>query len=74
VVVVAGRIPLDRIDREARQVHFWRSLLTMVGGLLFGVGWLAAKVAGACWLALVWSVTAVRLGWQEGRRGSARSD
>jgi hypothetical protein len=71
---MAGRIPLDRINREARQVRFWRALLTVLGGVLFGMGWVSAKVVQVFWLATVWSVTAVRLGWQEGRRGSARPD
>jgi hypothetical protein len=61
------RVPLDRINEQARRVPFWRTVLTAIAGLLFAVGWLAAKAFGLLWLVLVWSVTAVRVGWQEGR-------
>jgi hypothetical protein len=66
---------VDRVSTEARRVEFTavavsaiRTLLTVVAGVLYGVGWIAARVFAAAWLCLVWSATAVRLGWQEGRR------
>lgn len=68
------QIPLDRITEEARRVRFWRTVLTVLAGLLFGVGWLVAKGFGVAWLAACWSAAAVRVGWQEARRGAARSD
>jgi uncharacterized membrane protein YedE/YeeE len=57
-----------RITREARDIHFWRTVLAVLAGVLFGLGWVVAKVFGVAWLALTWTATAVRLGWQEGRK------
>jgi hypothetical protein len=42
--------------------------LLLLGGVLFGAGWLARR---ALWPSLVWCGKAVRLGWQEGRAGQA---
>lgn len=67
-------IPLDRIAAEARQIRFWRTVLTTLAGLLFGLGWLAAKGFAVVWLAVAWSSAAVKVGWQEARRGTARTD
>jgi hypothetical protein len=63
-----NRVPVERITREAREIHFWRTVLTLVAGLLYGVGWVVAKLFTGFWLVLTWCFTAVRLGWQEGRR------
>lgn len=59
---------LDRITAEARQVHFWRTVLTVIAALLFGLGWVVARAFGLLWLVMAWTATAVRLGWQEGRK------
>lgn len=74
MAVPSVEIPLDRITEQARQVKFWRSVLMALAGVLFGVGWLVAKGFGVLWLAVCWSAAAVRVGWQEARRGAARSD
>ena len=42
-----------------------RLLLTTLTAVLFAAGWMAGKVV---WPSLVWSATAVRLGWEEGRK------
>lgn len=63
---------LDRITAEARQVHFWRTVLTLIAGLLFGIGWVAYKASAVLWLAITWSGTAVRLGWRDARASSKR--
>jgi len=57
----------ERITVEARQIHFWRTVLTVVAGLLFGVGWVAAKSLAALWLVVAWCAAAVKVGWQEAR-------
>lgn len=67
MTAVLERVPLDRISAQAREVHFWRTVLTLIAAVLYGLGWTAAKVLGALWLALTWSATAVRVGWQEAR-------
>lgn len=61
------RVPVDQISEQAKEVRFWRTVLTMLAGLLFGLGWLAAKGFAVAWLALSWSVIAVRVGWREAR-------
>lgn len=68
MAAVVERVPLERITAQARQVRFWRTVLTVIAGVLFAAGWLAAKAFALAWLVLVWSVTAVRLGWAEGRK------
>lgn len=42
-----------------------RAVATALGAVLFAAGWLAGSVA---WPALLWCGSAVRLGWQEGRK------
>lgn len=68
-----ARVPVERITAEAKQARFWRSVLRLLAGALFGLGWLTAKTFAVLWLAAVWSATAVRIGWQEARRGAART-
>lgn len=66
---VLGRVPVDRITVEARQVHPGRLVLTVLAGVLYGIGWLAAKVLGGLWLAVAWAGTAVKVGWTDARKG-----
>lgn len=69
-MAVLDRVPVDRISSEARDVHFGRTVLTLLAAVLYGVGWVVAKVFGLLWLAVAWSGTAVKVGWQDARRGS----
>jgi uncharacterized membrane protein YedE/YeeE len=64
------RVPVDRISTEARQVRFSRVLLTVIAGLLFGLGWVVAKASGLAWLCLAWSAVAVKVGFEAGRASS----
>lgn len=57
----------ERITAEARETHFWRTVLTVIAGLLFGIGWIAYKAVAGLWFALAWVGTAVKVGWQEAR-------
>ena len=68
MTAITERLPLDEINRQARDVHFWRTVLTLVAALLFGLGWILAKTFAVLWLAAAWSFTAVKVGWQEGRK------
>lgn len=68
---VLARVPVDRINRQAREIHFWRTVLTVLAGLLFGLGWLAAKAFAVAWLAMTWAAVAVKVGWQEARTPAA---
>lgn len=62
------RIPLERITTEAREVHFGRTVATFIAGLLWMLGWVVAKAFGVVWFAAAWSATAVKVGWDEGRK------
>ena len=68
------RVPVGRINEQARQVHFRRTVATILAGVLWMVGWLAGKTLGLVWLALAWVATAVRIGWTDarGERGQPR--
>lgn len=66
-MTVLEHVPIDRITAEARQVNFRRFALTLLAGLLWLIGWTAGKALGGVWLALAWSVTAIRVGWAEAR-------
>lgn len=61
------RVPLESISAQARQVRFWRTVLTVIAGVLFGAGWVAAKALGVAWLGAAWCAVAVREGWREAR-------
>lgn len=72
------RVPVDRITTEAREVDFVRTLLAVLGGLLYGLGWIAAKtcllavrvfgrVFAALWVAAAWAAVAVKIGWVDAR-------
>ena len=66
---VTERIPLDRIDRRARQARPGRAVLVLIASVLFGLGWAAYKTCAVTWLALAWCGSAVIEGWQEARAG-----
>jgi hypothetical protein len=70
MVTLVGRVPLEEINTQARQVEFGRVLLTVIAAVLFGVGWLAGKTFSLLWLGLAWSVVAVKVGWKQGRAGT----
>lgn len=67
------RVPVDQINEQAKEVRFWRTVLTVIAGLLFALGWLAAKGFAVTWLAVSWSVVAVRVGWSEARGPAGKS-
>jgi len=61
---LAERVPLDEITAQARAVHPGRTLLTVIAAVLFGVGWVTARVFAVAWLAAMWCGVAVREGWR----------
>lgn len=71
---VLDRIPVDRITDEAREVRFGYTVLTVLAGILFGLGWLVAKGFGALWFVLAWCGTAVKVGWKSARPPQAGGD
>lgn len=62
------QVMTDRITAEARQIRFWRTVLTVIAGLLFGLGWLTCKVLRGLWLVVAWCSAAVKVGFQEARK------
>jgi hypothetical protein len=65
---VLERVPVDRIDAQARQVEVGRLLLTVFVGMFWLVGWTARKAVRA----LAYVGTAVAVGWRDaaGRKES----
>ena len=61
---VLAKIPVDAITAQAREVRFWRTVLTVIAAVLFGLGWVTARVFAVLWLAVSWSWVAVREGWR----------
>jgi len=61
---VLAKIPVDAITAQAREVRFWRTVLTVIAAVLFGLGWVTARVFAVAWLAASWSWVAGREGWR----------
>jgi len=61
---LAERVPLDAITEQARQVRPGRTLLTVIAAVLFGAGWVTARVFAVAWLSAMWCGVAVREGWR----------
>lgn len=57
------RVPVDRIQAEARQVHLGMTLLTLLIGIFWAVGWLAGKAT----LAIGFAYAAAKVGYQDAR-------
>jgi uncharacterized membrane protein YedE/YeeE len=72
LTTVAERVPLDRIERRARQARPGRAVLAVIAGLLFGLGWVAYKACAAAWLGVAWCGSAVIEGWQSAKAQQAR--
>ena len=72
MTTLTERIPLDDITEQAQQVRPGRAALTVVAAVLFGIGWIAARVFAVVWLAAMWCGVAVREGWRASH-GPSRS-
>ena len=64
MTALTERIPLDEITAQAEAVRPGRAALTVVAAVLFGLGWVTARVFSVLWLAAMWSGVAVREGWR----------
>jgi hypothetical protein len=60
---ILERVPLDRIEGEARQVHLGRAILTLLVGIFWALGWLAGKAT----LAVGFAYAAAKVGFTEAR-------
>ena len=67
MTAVLDRVPVDEITAQARQVRFWRTVLTVIAGALYGLGWVTARAFAIVWLAASWCWVAVREGWRASR-------
>jgi hypothetical protein len=67
-VSVLEAVPVGRITEKARRTASTltpgRALLAVLTGVLFAVGWLSAKA----WFGVVWTATAVQVGWQDAQQ------
>lgn len=70
LTAIEGRVPVEEITLRARQLRIGRTLLTLIAGVLYGLGWLAGKIIGGAFLGVAWTCTAVKVGWIEARHGS----
>jgi len=61
---VLDRVPVDEITDQARQVRPARTLLTVIAAVLFGLGWVTARVFTVLWFSAMWAGVAVREGWR----------
>lgn len=55
------RVPVDEISDRAKEVHFARTILAVFAFIFYGIGWTVGKV----WLGFVWTLVAVKVGYQE---------
>jgi uncharacterized membrane protein YedE/YeeE len=67
MTALLDRVPVESITEQARQVRPGRAVLTLIAGVLFGLGWVTARALGVAWLAVAWSWTAFKVGFREGR-------
>jgi hypothetical protein len=63
VTQLLDRVPLERVQAEARQVHLGRLLLTLLVGVFWLLGWAAGMVS----LAVGFAFAAMKVGWQDAR-------
>jgi hypothetical protein len=65
---VLESLPVGRITAQAKRTASTltpaRAVMAVLTGVLFALGWLAAK----SWFVLVWVFTAVQVGWQDAQR------
>ena len=59
------RVPIERIEAEAKPVDLGRLLMTLVVGLFYLLGFVARKVALVLGVGLGWMLAATRTGWQD---------
>lgn len=61
---ILDRVPVDAITERARSARPGMVALAVVGGVLFGAGWVTARLFSVLWLCVSWCWAAVAEGWQ----------
>lgn len=69
MAVVDGTF-VARVNAEAKEIHFWRTVATVLAAVLYGIGWAVGKVFVVAWLALTWTYAAAKVGFQDARGAS----
>ena len=59
------RVPLERIEQRAQPVNLGRLLMTLVVGVFYALGFVAAKAVVVAGVLLGWVAAAVVTGWQD---------
>lgn len=70
--VLLDRPQIEEITRQAKEIRPARTVLTWVGAVLFGIGWVVHKAFAVAWFVGAWVFVAVREGWREA--GKAKVD
>lgn len=58
---------LEQISARSREIHFWRTVLTVLAGVLAAVGWITFQVFAVSWRASTWTFAAVKYGWDQAK-------
>lgn len=64
MTALTDQFTLDEITAQAKAVRPGRAVLTVIAAVLFGIGWVTARVFSVLWLAVMWTGVAVREGWR----------
>ena len=59
------RVPVERIEAQARPVDLGRLLVVLVVGFFYLLGFAARKVVLVLGVTLGWVIAATRTGWQD---------
>lgn len=60
-MTVAAEGFVDRVTAEAKDVHVGKLILVAFAAVFFAIGWVSAKL----FLAVAWTIAAVKVGWLE---------
>ena len=68
---LTDRIPVDRIQEQAKTVDLGRVLMTLVVGLFYLLGFVARKITLVLGVGLGWMLAAAKTGWQDAAKPAA---
>lgn len=61
------RVPVEDITTTAKRITPGRAIAATLGGLLFCIGWVLAKLVIVLWFGLKWMFAAALVGWKTAR-------
>lgn len=70
-MTVLEAIPLDKIRAEAANIRPLHTLLTLIAGIFYVLGWVAFKTFAIAWATIAWSVAAIKVGFMEAKAADA---